>query len=297
MDLYQQVRATYPEHEFYRAQLLNYGKEDAKILFAIDDKKGIHSGGSIVMGMKDGKIIDELTIIPQERTSSYGAVDYITKLHFGVFGSFFVKVIYFVLSMITCFMIISGVLLWREARNNNRYTYKQKLFHHRVTKWYLAICLGLFPALAILFLANKLVPWEMEGRTDLVNQIFFLSWLGLMVMGLFWDKYAQQNKNYLLIGGFLSLLVPVANGVMTGDWMWSTWNTYPWVAYVDVFWLITGLTALYLVFFVLKVKEDTDKPEPPIEETQAVEEKISTPKLKLPELTPQLVKFMKMIRG
>lgn len=37
------------------------------------------------------------------------------------------------------------------------------------------------------------------------------------------------------------------------------WNSYPWVAYIDIFWLFAGLTALFLSFFVLKVKEVSDK--------------------------------------
>jgi len=185
------------------------------------------------------------------------------------------KVIYFILSMITCFMIISGVLIWRTARNNIRYTFKRRLFHHRVTKVYLAICLSMFPAFAILFVANKLVPMELLERTHLVNTIFFSSWLLLTVIGLFWNKYSQQNRNYLIIGGFLSLIIPLVNGITTGGWIWNMWGSYQWVALVDLFWLFAGLTTLYLSFFVLKVNQSSDKP---------VDERINTPQ---PE--PQLV--------
>ena len=129
-----------------------------------------------------------------------------------------------------------------------------------MTKWYLAICLSLFPAFAILFLANKVVPIDMDGRTSIVNTIFFLSWLALTIMGIFWNKYAQQNRNYLIIGGFLALLVPLANGIVTGGWIWNMWSTYSWVAYIDLFWIGAGAAALYLSFFVLKVKPESDQP-------------------------------------
>lgn len=85
---------------------------------------------------------------------------------------------------------------------------------------------------------------------------------GTSAVGLFWKNYAKLNRNYLVIGGILSLLIPIANGVMTGDWLWTAWKTRSYVAYVDVFWLAVGLASLYLSFKVLKVKIDTDKPKP-----------------------------------
>ncbi|NRA50521.1 MAG: PepSY domain-containing protein [Phaeodactylibacter sp.] len=188
--------------------------------------------------------------------------DFIFKLHFANFGGLFIKILYFLLSMITCFMIISGVLTWRTARDNKQYSYSQKLFHHRVTKAYLAICLSMFPAFAILFITNKVISLEMESRVSLVNTIFFVSWLGLTTLGLFWDSYAKQNRNYLIYGGVLSLLIPIVNGVSTGDWFWSTWQSYSWVASIDIFWLVAGLTSLYLSIFILKIKPGTNKPEP-----------------------------------
>lgn len=268
-DLVAEIKQKYPGFHVHGVGLQNYGKEDALAFWNIDDDQGILSTGSLTMRLKDEEVLEEYSIIPNKRNYSYSVVDYITKLHFASFGGMLIKILYFILSMITCFMIISGVLIWRTARDNKRYTFKQRLFHHRVTKWYLAICLSMFPAFAIIFIANKLVPIDMIGRTGLVNSIFFSSWLGLTILGLFWNKYAQQNRNYLIIGGFLSLLIPIANGIVTGGWIWNMWNSCPAVAYVDIFWLAAGLTALYLSFFVLKVKPTSDKPEP-LEETKTV---------------------------
>ena len=102
----------------------------------------------------------------------------------------------------------------------------------------------------------------MADRANYVNGGFFLGWLALTLIGLLWNKYSQQNRNYLLIGGILSLFVPVANGVVTGEWFWETLSSsYHAVAYVDMFWLFAGLTALVLALRVLTVKAASDKPE------------------------------------
>ncbi|MEL6673058.1 MAG: PepSY-associated TM helix domain-containing protein [Bacteroidota bacterium] len=265
-----QIKEAYPGFHVNRVSVRNYGKEDALAFWNIDDHKGIFSSGNLAMRMKDGVVLEEYSLIPNKRSYSYGVVDFITKLHFATFGGGLLKILYFVLAMITCFMIISGVLIWRTARDNPRYTFKQRLFHHRVTKWYLAICLSMFPAFALIFLANKIVPMDMVGRASTVNTIFFLGWLALTLVGLAWNRYSAQNRNYLLLGGMLSLFVPVANGIATGGWVWETWQTSPSVAYIDLFWFFSGITALVLVFFVLKVKPDSDKPqEGQIEEASA----------------------------
>ncbi|MGC3945505.1 MAG: PepSY-associated TM helix domain-containing protein [Chryseolinea sp.] len=55
---------------------------------------------------------------PLDRTSYLdgvkGAMYY---LHFGNYGGYSIKVISFVLGLITCFVIITGILIWLEARN------------------------------------------------------------------------------------------------------------------------------------------------------------------------------------
>ncbi|MEL6562264.1 MAG: PepSY domain-containing protein [Bacteroidota bacterium] len=261
-ELYQKVRLEYPEFIVKNVNTRNYGKEDAVAFWNIDDHQGINSTGSLAMRLKDGEVLKEYSLIPNQKTYSMSIIGFIFKLHYSTYGGNVMRVIYFILAMITCFMIISGILIWRTARNNKRYTLKQRNFHHRITKWYLAVCLSLFPAFAILFLANKLVPIEMTDRISVVNPIFFLSWLGLMIIGMFWNKYSLQNRNYLFIGGLLSVLVPIVNGVVTQQWIWDTWNSAHWVAYIDLFWFFAGVSALYVSLFLLKIKDETDIPQP-----------------------------------
>jgi len=280
-ELSAKIRKRYPDHNIKRAQLRNYGKADAVVSWQIDDDKEINSPGLISMRMIDGKILDGFTIYPENKPYANAVTDYIFKLHFANFGGVALRVIYFVLSMITCFMIISGVLIWRTARDNDQYTYKQRLFHHKVTKWYLAICLSMFPAFALIFIANKVVPLEIAERATYVNAIFFIGWLLITILGVFWEKYSQQNRNYLIMGGILSLLVPIANGLVTGGWIWNMWNTYHWVAYIDVFWFFAGAIALYISIFMLKVKPTSDRPEF-IEESEKVREVSSKMSVKCP---------------
>ncbi|MEN0004512.1 MAG: PepSY-associated TM helix domain-containing protein [Bacteroidota bacterium] len=285
-----QVQSSYPDYHIRTVQLRNYSKDDGVASWYLNDRQNLAGSGVITMSLKDGALLEEYSVLPQHKTYSNKVIDYIAQLHFGTFGGPMVRIMYFVLAMITCFMIISGVLIWRTARDNKKYNHKQRLFHHRVTKVYLAICLSMFPAFAIIFMANKLVPMELDGRVGIVNIIFFSSWLLLTVVGLFWNKYAQQNRNYLLMGGLLSLTIPLLNGLMADAWVWKMIEPYPAVAYVDLFWLFTGLAALYVSIFLLKVKTASDKPEAP-QLQEPVAEKVPA------KASPSILGFFKLNRS
>lgn len=237
---YDQVTEMYPDIPVLYMSVRNYGREDGLASYYFDDYATLSGTGQVTFELNSGRIANLSE--PYNRAYTQSVLALITKLHFGTFGGILLKVIYFMLGMITCFMILSGVLLWQQARNNNRYTEKQKRFHHRVTKVYLAICLSMFPAVALIFLANKLVPMELAGRAFYVNAVFFGGWLLLTLAGLFWNDFRQLNRNYLVMGAGLSLLIPVVNGLVTGDWIWSALaGGQGYVASVDIFWLMTGV--------------------------------------------------------
>lgn len=243
--LYQKAQEHFPEQEVVMANFHHFGKDDANVSFYVDDGSGILGDGVVVYAMKTGEYLAEIT--PNHKNYSQAVYNLLIKLHFGTFGGIVLKIVYFLLALITCYVLISGILIWKVARENKNYTQKQQRFYHRVTKAYLAICLSLFPATALLFAANKLVPMEMGARVGAVNSIFFIGWLLMAVAGLFFNKYRKLNNFYVILGGILSLSVPIANGIVTGDWLWASLQKgLVQVFCVDLFWLLTGLIALFV---------------------------------------------------
>ncbi|RNC83442.1 MAG: PepSY domain-containing protein [Winogradskyella sp.] len=231
----------------------NYGKVDGTIAANVADNKGIGSDGSFIYSVNDGELIKATR--PVTRSYTTGALAVLIKLHYATYGGIFLKIIYFILAMFTCYIILSGVLIWRTARDNNKYTVKQKRFHHRVTKFYLAVTLSMFPSIGIIFLANKLVPLETVNRILYVNSAFFIGWLVLILIGLFWNNYRKLNRNYIMIGSVFGILIPIVNGIITGDWLWKTLvNKQYYVFSVDVTWLIIGVSGILICKYYLTNK-------------------------------------------
>ncbi len=253
--IYHRVSTAYPNKEITILYTANNGKEDGTVNVRVDDKTGIAGDGIFMYSYKDGTLLE--AIEPDQKSYARGAYGVLIKLHYATFGGIFLKIIYFILAMITCYIIISGVMIWRTARDNKKYTDKQRRFHHKVTKGYLAICLSMYPAFAMIFIGNKLVPMDLPGRVSYVNAVFFLSWLILVLVGLFWNNYRKLNRNYILIGSVLGLLIPLVNGLVTGDWIWKTLMKQEFYVFsVDMTWLIIGAFGLAIGIFYLKQKEN-----------------------------------------
>lgn len=249
---------TIPDIEVTRVTVKHLGREDAILTAYVQDETIFNGNGVIGVTLKDGKRVME--VLPREKTYTQAVLGGIGSLHFAEFGGMALKVIFFILALITCFIIISGVLIWKEARNKKEYTDKQKRFHHRITMWYLAICFGLFPATAILFISERAIPMALKNHSSLVNTTFFVSWLILMILGLFWKNESLLTKNFLYINGFLSLIVPISNGISTGDWLWKTLvNQQFYVAAVDIFWLLTALISIVLASTILNKSDEMKK--------------------------------------
>ncbi|RYG33676.1 MAG: PepSY domain-containing protein, partial [Chitinophagaceae bacterium] len=161
-----QIRKDYPDNEISYLEFINPGKAKAALGADLIAEKGFNGNGTVVLDLETGNY--KLKINPGDRNYAQSLLAGIAKLHFGSFGGWLMKFVYFILSMLTCFVIISGVLIWKEARNKPSYTDQQRKFHHRVTMIYLAVCFALFPASALLFLLEHLVPMGI-GHADLVN--------------------------------------------------------------------------------------------------------------------------------
>lgn len=255
------IKTDYPGYDVPYFTVENLTREDALLSARIVDKQSFTGDGIVSIYMKDGKKAVE--VIPGRKKYVESVIDGIARVHFAQFGGLLLKGIYFVLTLFTCFVIISGVLLWKEARNKKGYTEQQKRFHHRVTMIYLAICFGLFPAVPLLFMAELLVPAGGTSHATQVNAVFFLSWLVFAIMGFLLKTEARQTRFFLLLGGLLSVLVPVVNGIQTSDWFWHS-TTSRFVRATDLFWLLTGIGTLAICSSIQRNRQPivTGKPAP-----------------------------------
>lgn len=179
------------------------------------------------------------------------------KLHYaepgvewGSLAHYLLRISFFVLSLLTCFVIITGVLIWLEARNRKAIPEKQRRFNEGVGHIYIAVCLSMLPVTAVSFLVSKLIPdTYAEQRHVILNWVFFGSWLILSLF--FWQKKNNHFTNkYSLIGsGILGLCIPLVSGMISDNWPWRSFAVDQYGVFViDMLWLLLALIAFYVVF-------------------------------------------------
>lgn len=238
--------------------LQNYGDANMHVVVDVKPKPNQQFAGlgQVAFKASNGEMVFERD--PYKETSYVAAAqDFILKLHFGNYGGYPLKILYFIFGIISCFVIISGVLIWEKARDKKSNTPFKRKSNQWVASIILAICLTMYPVTALTFSVLKLFSEYNDPQyLSLIYRTYFISWLVLSILfSIKRDNYFT-NKYCLLSGSLLGFLIPIVNGIVSGNWMWNAFNDLQLQIFVvDGFWLITSVVSL-LVFFKLKNKSD-----------------------------------------
>ena len=246
----------WPDAGINGLQIYNYGDANmhVKVMAAPSFREKLIGGGYLTFRASDGKITDEKDPFG-EISYIEGSSDILARLHFGDFGGYGMKVIYLGLGFITCFVILSGVLIWLVARDKKNVSRAKRNFNNWLVSVYMSACLTMYPVTAFTFIMVKFFADDYGGdRKQFIYSTFFWSWLILAVLLLFKKSTHFTNKATLILGGCMGLLVPVASGIKTGNWPWvSVANGYSQIFVVDMFWISLSVIA-FAVAFKLKRK-------------------------------------------
>lgn len=207
----------------------------------LDAQHGMFSNGRMIFNAINGNLLAEKN--PQDNTYSEAVEIAVRRFHFGDFGGLFLKSIYFALSLVTCFVILSGVLIWLVARDKKHIDEKKRKFNRALGYFYIAVCMTLYPVTALSMIVAKAIPRTLDTeRQTILYATFFLSWLVLTVFFSFIKNNKFTTKYTLLTGTILGFMVPIANGIYSGNWIWKAYaENQTAIVLVDVLWLVLAL--------------------------------------------------------
>lgn len=242
-----QIHKKWKDFEISEVHVFNYKDENMHVLLSghlayTDSFNGL---GEVIYKVKSGKIISEKNPITEQ---SYAEVvkNILYRIHYGDYGGLVLKLLSMLLGFVTCFVIISGVMIWLVARDKKNISDKKRRFNLRVVQVYLAICLSMFPITALSFIAVKLIE---PVSQSFIYSFYFIGWLLLTLVFIFKKNTAFTNKGALFLGSLFGLLVPVCNGIVTGNWFWISYsNGYRQAFVIDVMWLIIAILGFLVVY-------------------------------------------------
>ena len=249
------VRNTAQKYENFhltRGYIKNYGGRNMKIVVngELATSERYVGAGSITYDAYTGVVESEKD--PNKLSYIEDVQFVLGRLHFADFGGLTMKIIYFILALITCFVIITGVLIYVEARNKKSKTLKQRLYTAKVGHIYLAICLSMLPVTAVSFLFVKIAHGYFVDKQTTIYWFYFITWfVAIVYFRLKRDNY-HTNKMNLLLGAVFGFLVPIVNGIVSGNWLWKTFSEEQFdVLLIDLLWIGIAITSL---LFYLNIK-------------------------------------------
>jgi len=139
----------------------------------------------------------------------------ISRLHFGNYAGFDLRIIYFILGIGVCGLIITGNMLWLEKRARQRNQSGKTLKF--VTNFTLLSTGGVVLATSFAFLAERLLPITFPQREDYMVYSFIVS-LAIVAISLFFNHNKKLFLSLLLrSSGVILFLVLVLDWVMFGS--------------------------------------------------------------------------------
>lgn len=248
------TKKNWNDFDITKIEIQNYGDKNMHLIVEgeVDYGKKFTGIGKVVYQVASNKVIAKKDPYTQNKYLDY-VKNILYRIHYGDYGGYGLKIISFVLGILSCFVIISGVMIWLVARDKKNIPEKKRRFNERVVRFYLAICLSMFPVTALTFNIAKI--FHPLGQDNLYA-VYFISWLVLTVFFILKKNNGFTNWFCLFSGSILGFLVPISNGITTGNWFWISCDKNQFqLFFVDVFWIFLSSITLYASYKISKSKK------------------------------------------
>ncbi|AXP81716.1 hypothetical protein CJ739_2644 [Mariniflexile rhizosphaerae] len=242
----EKTKALWDDFNVTEMHVFNYGNANMHVLVGghLNYSTKFNGTGEAIYKVSSNKLISKKE--PSNTTYLDGVKNTLFRLHFGDYGGYALKLVSFVLGIISCFVIISGVMIWLVTRDKKNIPEKKRRFNLWVVRIYLAICLSMYPITAASFIAVKV--FQPSGQT-FIYYFYFLGWLLLTTFFLIKKDIDYINKYTLLMGSILGLLIPVSNGIVTNNWLWNSFSNKQFqLFFIDIFWIFLSVTTLWIYY-------------------------------------------------
>ena len=254
----EKTKTQWPDFRITRLEIFNYG--DRNMHISINGNLGYASKfngtGHRTYRVRDGMVVEERNPITN---NSYldGVKNVLYRLHLGDYAGRGLRIVSFLLGLVSCVVILSGVMIWLVARNRKNVPEKRRRFNYGVANIYMAICLSMYPVTALEFILVKLYP---SANASFIYPTYFMSWLVTTLFFILKRNIEFTNRWTLVSGGILSFMIPIVNGITTGQWPWRSYlDGYHDVLLVDLLWMVIGGISLWTVLFKLTAKQNQSK--------------------------------------
>lgn len=191
----------------------NYGDESAVLHFFVSESNSLTGNYEVAFNLKDNSVYFKRDF--ENPNALRKGLYVISKLHFGDYAGFDLRILYFILGMGVCGLIVTGNLLWVEKRSRQRNQSPKTLaFVNNFTLWSTG---GVVIATAMAFLVERVTPLNTVDRADYMIGSFAATLLSIAFLLVF-NRDKKLFLGYLLkVSGFIAITVILCDWLMFTD--------------------------------------------------------------------------------
>ncbi|MFT4179095.1 MAG: PepSY-associated TM helix domain-containing protein [Thermomonas sp.] len=218
-DVLRRAKLELPELEPDSFGFHDPGDANAQVaVFGHADQRRLASAAAVVLDAASGKFVAKVE--PTQYTPGRAFLNSLTALHFGNFGHYAVKWLYFLLGLAGAFLFYGGNLLWIEARRKRRQV--EQPFKTRVmAALTLGVCLGCMAGVSATLLAGAWLPEAWVSRSYFV--VFFASILWACIR-----PPARAGHELLWLCALLTAAIPFAAWLGNGEHLFAAFARGHW---------------------------------------------------------------------
>ena len=222
-----------------RLSVSNPGDASATVVLSRAGDRVVHDfGRAVTFSGVTGQLLSSTP--DQPVAMAVGGAFY--GLHMGHFAGPLLRWLYFICGLAGTAMIGTGLVIWlgkRQLKNSKSAALPFELRLVEVLN--IASMAGLVSAVAVFFLANRLLPVSLAGRADWEVNAFFIAW-GLSVVHAVLRPGRKAWIEQLTLGAALFIAVPLINALTTPWNLGASLMQRDWaLAGFDLTCLATGL--------------------------------------------------------
>lgn len=264
--LYQKAQDVLTQHndtrQSYAMRIYHPNDLNSLAVFSLEQASPSDDGAKLILHATNGA--------PYAYTPQFEGTRHVQsiflELHEGIFASLPVRWLYFLTGLTGCAMIASGMILWTTKRRKKALSNPAGLpFSFKLTEGLnIGTVVGLPAAIAVYFIANRLLPVEMAARANWEMHCLFITRLVFLLHAC---KHSWQNRGSVawyqqwLMAAVLFALVPITNGLTTERGLITSIKQNDWVfAGFDLVNLAASVLCICIAMLVKKhrlVKAET----------------------------------------
>ena len=239
--------------EIGQVSIKNYQDDNMHVIVQLKPHADASFAGS---GKTVYRVRDQKLLSATSPTTHATYIDHVKALiyhlHFGDFGGRPLRVIYFVLGVMGCVVIISGILIWLVARDKNSIPKHKRVFNFWTANIFLAACLTMLPVTA--FTMTVLLFLENPGQDDIYHWYFY-TWLALGVYFIARRNIALTNRQTTILSAITCFLLPLCDGIIRNNWFWNTYSRRAYdILFIDLLFLSLSIISGVVLFKVRKAQ-------------------------------------------